>query len=89
MISKGYIADGVAPSYFLEGMLYNVPTSNFGSSYSSTFANAINWVTKCDRSKLVCANEQYLLLHPTSPVTWRAENLQSYLDAVTKFWNEW
>ena len=89
MIDKGYIADGIAPSYFLEGMLYNVPDIEFGSSYAHTFANAINWITRSDRAKLLCANEQYLLLHATSPVTWRAENLQKYLDAVTKFWNDW
>ena len=88
MISKGLIADGVAPSYFLEGMLYNAPDGEFGSSYATTFTKAINWIIKCDRAKLLCANGQYMLLHPTSPVTWRAENMQKYLDAVTKFWND-
>lgn len=88
MMSKGYLADGVAPSYFLEGMLYNVPNNFFGSSYQDTFCAAINWIIKCDRSKLLCANEQYMLLHSTSPVTWRAEHLQAYLDAAVKFWNE-
>lgn len=88
MISKGYLADGVAPSYFLEGMLYNVPNSCFGKSYVDTFLNAINWIiNNPDRSKLLCANEQYYLLNATSPVTWRAENLQTYIDSVIKFWN--
>lgn len=88
MISSGFLAAGVAPSYFLEGMLYNVPNTLFGRSYGDTFVNAINWVKNCpDRSKLLCANEQYYLLHPTSPVTWRAEHLQTYLDAVSNFWN--
>lgn len=88
MIAKGYLADGVAPSYFLEGLLYNVPNGLFGKSYGDTIVNAINWVLKADRSMLVCANEQYPLLHPTSAVTWRAESLQLYLDAVVKFWND-
>ncbi len=88
MIAKGYLADGVAPSYFLEGLLYNVPNGLFGKSYGDTIVNAINWVLKTDRSKLVCANEQYMLLHPTSAVTWRAGSLQLYLDAVVKFWND-
>lgn len=89
MIDKGYLAEGVAPSYFLEGMLHNVPASNFGHTYGDTVTNAINWLVKCDRSKLECANGMYLLLHPTSPVTWRAESMQTYLDAAVKFWNEW
>lgn len=56
MIDHGYIKEGIAPSYFLEGMLYNVPTSKFGGSYADTFANAINWIHETDRSKFVCAN---------------------------------
>lgn len=88
MIDKGYIKDGVAPSYFLEGMLYNVPDAKFGKSYNSTVADALNWVINCDRSKLVCANELYYLCNPTSPITWRAEQLQAYLDAARKFWQE-
>jgi hypothetical protein len=89
MIDANYIREGLAPSYFLEGMLYNVPDENFGSSYAVTFAAAINWLLKADRSKLVCANEQYYLLHPTSPVTWRAEECDAFLNALVKFWNAW
>lgn len=89
MIDRGYIKDGLAPSYFLEGMLYNVPSAEFGKCYQDCVVNAINWLVKSDRSKLVCANEMYYLLHPTSPVTWRAESLEAYLTAVAKFWKEW
>jgi hypothetical protein len=68
-------------------MLYNVPNSLFGRSYADTFVNAINWVKNCpDRSKLLCANEQYYLLHPESPVTWRVEKLETFLEATTTFW---
>lgn len=89
MIDNGYLAEGVAPSYFVEGMLYNVPNNLFGGTYHQTIADALNWIKDTDRSKLVCANERYMLLHPTSPVTWRAEQLQTYLNAAIKFWNDW
>lgn len=90
MVDNGYLAAGVAPSYFLEGMLYNVPVNNFGTTYVDTMVNTLNWlISDADRSKLVCANEQFYLLHPTSPVTWRAENMQTFLDAAGKFWREW
>lgn len=88
MVENGYLNEGMAPSYFLEGMLYNVPNAQFGSSYEDSISNAINWILTCDRTQLLCANELYYLCHPTSPVTWRSENLQSYLDAFVKFWNE-
>jgi hypothetical protein len=89
MIDSGYLAEGIAPSYFLEGMLYNVPNNQFGGTYLQTIANALNWIKDTDRSKLVCANERYMLLHPTSPVTWRADHLQTYITAAIKFWNDW
>ena len=88
MIGKRLIASDLAPSYFLEGMLWNVPDGRFGGSYINTIAGALNWVQGCDRAKLVCANEMYLLLHPTSPVTWRAEKLDAYLRSTIAFWNE-
>lgn len=87
MIAKGYLAEGVAPSYFLEGMLYNVPNNLFGVRYEDTCVNAINWLSKCDRDKLVCANERYYLLRSSSPVCWRPEDFETFLAAVIKFWN--
>lgn len=89
MISDGYIKDGLAPSYFLEGMLYNVPQNCFGTSYQDTIVACINWLLKAERDKLVCANEQYRLLHPTSKVTWRVEQFEEHLQAVVKYWNDW
>ncbi len=89
MVADGYLGDSVAPSYYLEGMLYNVPASSFGSSWQDTVIASINWLNKADRTKLLCANEQYKLLHPTSKVTWREEQFDAYLKAVVKYWNEW
>jgi hypothetical protein len=37
MIDDGLIADGVAPSYYLEDLLYNVPPEKFGGSHQDTF----------------------------------------------------
>jgi hypothetical protein len=89
MIDKGYLEEGIAPSYFLEGMLYNVPNQTFGASYEDTVVKSINWLKHCDDSTLVCANEQYMLLHDYSPATWRAAHFKKYLAAVTNFWNDW
>jgi len=52
-------------------------------------AAAPNWLLSCETSKLVCAKEMYFLLHPTSPVTWKAEKMQAYLEATVKYWNSW
>ena len=88
MIDKGYIKEGLAPSYFIEGLLYNAPDQCFGKSYADTFVSCINWLSTADRAKLVCANEQYYLQHPTSPVTWRAESCTTFLNSIVRFWND-
>jgi hypothetical protein len=89
MFSDGIIAVGLAPSYYIEGLLYNVPVENFGRNYQDTFVNCFNWLDSSDRSDFVCANEQYYLLREGSPVTWRAEKCAQFLTAMGDFWRNW
>lgn len=89
LISDGMLANGVAPSYYLEGLLYNAPNELFGKSYADTFVNTINWIRAADRSNFVCANEQYYLLREGSPVTWRADKCDAFLNASVELWNQW
>lgn len=89
LVDEKMLGDGVAPSYFIEGLLYNAPNNLFGTSYGSTFVDTINWLDTADRSKFVCVNDQYYLLHPADPVTWRAEKCEAFIRAVCKLWNDW
>jgi hypothetical protein len=89
LIAEDMLGNEIAPSYYLEGLLYNVPNDKFGKSYEDTFVNAINWILEADRSKFVCANEQYYLLFEDSPVTWRTEKCDKFLNAVIDLWKQW
>ncbi len=89
LINEHMIASGVAPSYYLEGLLYNVPIDKFSTSYEDCFVNCINWIQEADRSEFVCANEQYYLLREDSPVTWRASKCDEFLAAAVKLWDQW
>lgn len=89
LIVEGMLEVGVAPSYYIEGLLYNVPNDKFGKNYQDTFVKVINWILEADRTKFVCANEQYYLLHDNSPVTWRAEKCETFLMAAIDLWNQW
>jgi hypothetical protein len=88
MIEEKRIEDGLAPSYFLEGLLYNIGNENFGSTYGSTFVECINWLLRTDRTKFVCANELHRLFQEGSPVSWRSANCDRFLNAVVEFWNK-
>ena len=88
LISDGRLADGVAPSYFLEGMLSNVPPDQFGGTHQANFLDTLNWIIQADRSKFECANELYYLLNDYSPVTWTAAKCNMFLNAAVKYWDE-
>jgi hypothetical protein len=61
---------GIAPSYFLEGLLYNVPSDKFGSSYEDTFVAAYRWMIQADPTQFVCARISTITLRDNDPVTW-------------------
>jgi hypothetical protein len=89
MLQDNMIKDGLAPSYYIEGMLYNVPNDKFGASYGATVSNCINWLWTATRNDLVCANGMFFLLRDGSQVMWSPANFEEFLKATVKFWNEW
>ena len=89
MVDEGMIVDGLAPSYFLEGLLYNVPDENFGVSYSNTFTNCVNWLATADPDKLVCANRMHWLVRDGSPIMWSLASFPQFLTAAVHLWNNW
>ena len=89
LIDQGVIAAGVAPSYYVEGLLYNAPNNLFGTSYDASMVNVINWLLEADRSKFLCANQQYPLLDGNADVTWNSANCNAYLDGLVELWKDW
>lgn len=90
LVDEGNIAAGVAPSYFLEGLLYNVPNEKLTTSYQDCFVNAMSWIqNEADKNKLVCANEQYYLLWDNSHTSWPKANCETFLEAAIELWNNW
>ncbi|WP_447761866.1 nucleotidyltransferase domain-containing protein [Sphingopyxis panaciterrae] len=86
MIDKGYIVEGIAPSYFLEGMLYNVPTYNFFGSFGDSFEGYVEWLSSCNTQELLCANERHYLIRDGARVCWNLPNFRSTLSALQSFW---
>lgn len=88
MVSDGIIPAGTAPSYYIEGMLYNVPTENFGTNFATTFCNSVNWLLKTDRTQLNCAHGQYRLLG-NSNVQWEPQQCTQFLHGLVSLWKNW
>lgn len=90
MVDDGLIGADLAPSYFIEGLLYNVPNEKLTSSYQTSVANALNWYLQAAaKTELVCANEQYYLLRDGSHTCWTQTNCDEFVSMAVKLWNDW
>lgn len=90
MVDEGLIKAGLAPSYFIEGLLYNVPTERLNSNYQTCIANTLNWyVQEAAKADLVCANEQYYLLRNGSHTCWTLADCDAFVAAAIELWNDW
>jgi hypothetical protein len=89
MVNQGYIREGVAPSYFLEGMLWNIPGEVFSLNFGDTFLRTQLWLNQIDASMLQCANGMHWLIRDGEPVCWNISDYQTFLSASNKFWREW
>lgn len=89
LVDSNMLPDGTAPSYFIEGMVWNVTDDKFGKGYVDTFVATFNYIVNSDRSTFKCANGIHPLLSDNSPVSWSATNCQRYLDALRNLWNNW
>ena len=89
MVENSMLKEGVAPSYYLEGLFYNVPPNQYPTtSFADAFYNGINWILQAARKKLVCPNWQYYLLGKSN-VQWNDANCDAFLAAVCRLWKEW
>jgi Nucleotidyltransferase domain len=88
LIKRGEIEAGLAPSYFLECLLYNAPDSAFSVAHHQTFLNVLNWLYSVDLSSLRCQNEQTLLFGPT-PEQWNTTDARALIGALRRLWNGW
>ena len=90
MVADGLIKTGVAPSYYIEGLLYNVPNDKLTSSYQECVVNTLNWyLREARKSDLICANEQYYLLRDGHHTCWNQSNCDEFVEAAVRFWNKW
>jgi hypothetical protein len=88
LVDRGRISADLAPSYFLECLLYNVPNDRFGSSFQDTFCNVVSWLRNADLSCFICQNEQ-LLLFGNLPEQWSVEKARHFLQLMASLWDNW
>lgn len=88
LVDSGELREGTAPSYFIEGMIYNVPNDKFVASREGSFVNSFDYIASADRSAFNCANGIQKLLGSSS-VTWRSADCDEFLNALRQLWLDW
>jgi hypothetical protein len=89
LIKDGKLKDGTAPSYFIEGMLANVPNNQFVQSRQATVENCWGWINTCDHAASMCANGVHPLVRDNTHTSWSVQGYIDYLDGVRKLWTGW
>jgi hypothetical protein len=88
MESHGTLQDLIAPSYFVECLMYNVPDENYAGDYQTACYNILKWLSEADLTNFNCQNGQTSLFGSTSE-QWTIEKAQTYIQGFIKLWNNW
>ena len=91
LVDDSKLAVGDAPSYFIEGLLYNVPSDCFqGTTWAEIVLKVLKWLhSTTDRTKFLCVNERYYLLRDNSSVCWPKVNGDKFITAAVDLWDQW
>jgi hypothetical protein len=85
LVDEDCLADGVAPSYFIECALHNVPDALFRGAYATTVPAIIDHLLQAETNSLLCQNGVLPLIGPAS-TQWSLEGYAAFALAAKSFW---
>lgn len=85
LYNRGHIDARIAPSYFLECMLYNVPDSRFAERRQQTYLNVLSAIVNGDRDRFQCQDEQRPLFGET-PEQWSERSALRLTGILIDLW---
>jgi hypothetical protein len=88
LIDQRVITDALAPSYFLESLIYNVPNNLFSSNLQKTLYGTLFWLTESDLSDLPCPNQQ-LPLFGSASEQWSLDSAKKTVGGLSELWDNW
>jgi len=92
LVKNGIIEQSLAPSYFLECLIYNANDENFGYKHTNSFINVLNWLCKSFSDDMfqdfLCQNEQSILLG-FKEGCWSPRNAIELLKSIINIWKAW
>jgi len=77
----------LAPSYFLECAIYNVPDGHFRTDFKGSLENALNFILReCNPATLLTASHQHFLFG-TEPWQWNQQDAGAFFGFAEEFYN--
>jgi hypothetical protein len=90
-VAENLLGDGIAPSYFVSCLIYNVPNAAFRAKHDDTMLAILNWMhdlTDEQWDKLLCQNNLFYLCR-NLPDLWPRANAKAFCNAAISAWNGW
>lgn len=88
LVDHHVINDALAPSYFVESLIYNAPDDAFSGTYQTGVYNVLTFLFNTNVSTFMCQNGQ-LSLFGTTPEQWSETSARQFISALTNLWNNW
>ena len=91
---KRYLSSkDIAPSYFIQCLLYNVPDYIFSGSYREIVINILNYldekINDNESYKYFISQNEIVPLFGSESDKWDITNARIFIDALIKMWNNW
>lgn len=88
LVDRGRLTKEEAPSYFLQGMVYNVPNHLFDADRAATTLEALRWLRVAHLSSLESQNGQHSLLGNGAEF-WNPASAQKTVEQLCFLWDNW
>jgi len=88
LYDNGLLADGSAPSYFVECTLHNVPDNLFVGDLDETVPDILNYLANTSPLGFLCQNGVVPLIG-SGNTQWSAPSLNAFIVAAISAWNNW
>ena len=87
LVERNNFDPKIAPSYFVECMIYNVPDNHFQNDFKSSLEYTHNFILRqCNPATLLTASHQHLLFG-SEPWQWNQQDAATFFQAAENFYN--
>ena len=88
LVSSGALNERIAPSYFVECLLYNVPDRFFSPQLATTYVEVLQWLDTAPNRAFETQSGS-MALFGSRPEQWSADRSRQFIAALRQLWHGW